>query len=386
MKICLIVLSLLLSGFLWSAEYTVQLSWDEFEGECNGFMSGHLGKDHAFVSGVADIEELEGKLVSVGEGRSMEAQQVFKINSDEGYFTFWIKDKFADDDMNNDPTLIARSKPMISIYKGNNLIDLIKVPAGSGLACKVFTLDADSGEVDREIRYFPKSRIILGRVLNAVDGEPLSGAKVMATDYLRDSNLSTTDETGFFVFDANIGEYKISVSKEGFIGTSAMIRMGADETPREIIFALSPEIKEFRIVLTWGSRPRDLDAHLSGPDPDGGNFHIWYRNKRLIGGRDFLDRDDTDRYGPETITIYKPAVGEYYYSVYDYTNRKKKNSKHLSRSNALVNVYGQNKLLATFEVPVDQKGNCWHVFKIDETHQIIPINTIAFVKNEEDIR
>ncbi|MCF7792840.1 MAG: hypothetical protein K9N09_02650 [Candidatus Cloacimonetes bacterium] len=386
MKKLLIVVTLIISGILWSAEYTVQLSWDEFEGECNGFMSGHIGKEHAFVSGGGSDEKLDGKLISVGEGMSMDAQQIFKINSDEGYFTFWIKDKFADDDMNNDPTLIARAKPMISIYDGNNLIDLIKVPEGSGLACKVFTLDADTGEVDREIRFFPKSRIILGRVLNAVNGEPLADAKVLATDYLKDSNYITTDETGFFIFPAEIGEYKINVYKEGFIGNTATMRMGADETPREMFFALSPEIKEFRIVVTWGSRPRDLDAHLSGPNPDGGNFHIWYRNKILIAGRDFLDKDDTDKYGPETITIYKPAVGEYYYSVYDYSNRKKKRSKRLSRSNAVVNVYGENKLLATFEVPENEKGNCWHVFKIDETHEIIPINTIDFVKDERDIQ
>jgi len=45
--------------------------------------------------------------------------------------------------------------------------------------------------------------------------------------------------------------------------------MGIDETPQEIVAALSPEIREYRIVLTWGSRPKDLDAHLSGPTPEG---------------------------------------------------------------------------------------------------------------------
>lgn len=385
MKFKYFLIFIFFSSLLWSVEYTVQLSWDEFEGECNGFMSGHIGKEHDFVSGAGQTEVLAGKLVSLGEGRSMEAQQIFKIFSDEGYFTFWIKDKFADDDMNNDPTLISRAKPMISIYRGNNLIDLIKVPAGNGLACKVFTLDADSGEVDREIRYFPKSRIVVGQVLDAMNGSPLSNAQIMISDYLGDSNAITTDEQGFFIFEVEIGQYKLQVSRSGYIGTSATIRMGADETPREMIFALSPEIKEFRIVLTWGSRPRDLDAHLSGPNPDGGNFHIWYRNQFPIGGRNFLDRDDTDKYGPETITIYKPAVGEYYYSVYDYSNRHKKRSKNLSRSNAIVNVYGQNKLLATFEVPPDQKGNTWHVFKIDEIHEIIPVNRIDFVENERYI-
>lgn len=106
-------------------------------------------------------------------------------------------------------------------------------------------------------------------------------------------------------------------------------RMGLDETPREVICALSPEIKEFRIVVTWGSRPADLDAHLTGPFPEGGQFHIWYRHKVLIGGKDFLDRDDTSGYGPETITIYKPAVGNYSYSVFDYSNRSKNEAKTL---------------------------------------------------------
>ncbi|MCK4652963.1 MAG: hypothetical protein KAU01_00790, partial [Candidatus Cloacimonetes bacterium] len=155
MKKFFILLMFLVSNYLWTAEYQVNLNWDEFEGECNGFMSGTIGKEHAFVSGVGSEEVLDGKLISIGEGRSFEAQQIFKINSKEGYFTFWIKDKFADDDLNSDPTLIARAKPMISVYKGKNLIDLIKVPEGSGLACKVFTLDASTGELDREIKYFP---------------------------------------------------------------------------------------------------------------------------------------------------------------------------------------------------------------------------------------
>ena len=386
MKKLFVVIFIMTCIFLWSSEYRVQLSWDEFEGECNGFMSGSIGKEHAFVSGGGPEKVLDGKLISVGEGFSTEAQQIFEIHADDGYFTFWIKDKFADDDMNCDPTLIARSKPMISIFKGKNLIDLIKVPEGAGLACKVFSLDASSGEVDREIRYYPKSRIIVGKVVNAVTGEPLADAAISIVDYMNDSKFETTGETGIFIFDVEIGQYTLNISKEGFIGTSFIARMGADETPREVICALSPEIKEFRIVLTWGSRPRDLDAHLSGPNPDGGDFHIWYRNKILIGGKDFLDRDDTDKYGPETITIYKPAIGEYYYSVYDYSNKKKKRSKHLSRSNALVQVYGKNKLLAKFEVPENLKGNCWHVFKIDENHEIIPIEKLDFVKNERDIQ
>ncbi|MDP8269258.1 MAG: hypothetical protein P9L97_11075 [Candidatus Tenebribacter davisii] len=383
--IMLIILVILVNTILFAVEYQINLSWDEFEGECNGFISGSIGEEHAFLSGGGAAEALNGKLISIGEGMTFDAQQVFKIKGNDGFFTFWIKDKFADDDMNNDPTLISMSKPMISIFKDGKLIDLIKVPQGSGLACKVFTLDAASGEVDREIKYYPKTKLIIGKIVNAVSGEPLNNTEIIITDYMKQSISIVTDSTGVFIFDAEIGQYKLDIAKEGYISTSADIRMGADETPREIVSALSPEIKEFRIVLTWGSRPRDLDAHLSGPDPDGGNFHIWYRNRYPIGGKDFLDIDDMDKYGPETVTIYKPAVGNYRYSVHDYTNNKSKRSKKLSRSNAKVFVYGQNKLLASFDVPNNLRGNCWHVFKINEKHEIIPINKIKFVKDATSI-
>ena len=152
-------------------EYQINLNWDEFEGECNGFISGSIGEEHAFLSGAGASEVLDDKLISVGEGMSTDAQQIFKIYSEEGFFTFWIKDKFADDDMNNDPTLISKSKPMISVFKDGELIDLIKVTQGSGLACKVFTLDAANGEVDREIKYYPKSRIVVGSIVDAVNGD-----------------------------------------------------------------------------------------------------------------------------------------------------------------------------------------------------------------------
>lgn len=386
MKIIFMTIFLVSCLMLYAIEYKIDLLWDEFEGECNGFISGTIGSEFGFVNGVGSQEALEGKLISIGEGRTMETKQSFIINSEDGYFTFWIKDKFTDDDLTPDPTLIARSKPVIRIYKGRNLVRQIKVPSQKGLICKVFDLDVSTDEINEELKFYPKSRLIVGKVVNAVDGEALSDVNISITDYMRESRIFTTDEKGIFLFDVEIGEYTLGFSKEGFIGTTIYTRMGADETPREVICAMSPEIKEFRIILTWGSLPKDLDAHLSGPDPDGGNFHIWYRNKILIAGKNFLDRDDTKRYGPETITIYKPAFGEYYYSVYDYTNRTKKKSKSLSRSNAVVQIYGMNKLLASFEVPEDIKGNCWHVFKINEIHEIIPINNIDVVLDERSIQ
>ena len=73
-------------------------------------------------------------------------------------------------------------------------------------------------------------------------------------------------------------------------------------------YALSPVLKDLnsmRIVLNWGQSPLDLDSHLSYK-----NQHVYWDNKQ---GQDAnLDVDDTDSYGPETVTIDKRLDGQYY--------------------------------------------------------------------------
>jgi hypothetical protein len=361
------------------------LNWDDFSGECNGFLNGTTGGKSAGVNGVTSENQLDGKLRSVGEGKSKTSKQTFFIESEDGYFTFWLKDKFTDQDIFADPDLIANAKPIVRVYQNNILLEQIQIPTGKGLACKVFTLDAGEGMLDVEIRYFPKARIVVGKTVNAVTGEPLADVSITLIDNMKQATFFQTDSSGFYIFDLELGKSSVAFSKPGFISAEIETVMGIDETPREIICALSPETKEFRIVLTWGSRPYDLDAHLKGPHPDGGNFHIWYRNKILIAGSDFLDRDDMDGYCPETITIYKPARGDYVYAVHDYSNRIQKKSNRLSFSKAVVQVYGNNRLLKTFYIPENQKGNYWRIFKINEKHEIIPINEIGYVSNEANI-
>jgi len=58
---------------------------------------------------------------------------------------------------------------------------------------------------------------------------------------------------------------------------------------------------EIRIVLSWGANPRDLDSHFVGED-----IHVFYGNKSAKGVN--LDCDDTNGYGPETITIDTSAL------------------------------------------------------------------------------
>lgn len=69
-------------------------------------------------------------------------------------------------------------------------------------------------------------------------------------------------------------------------------------------YAISPvmtNLDGMRVVLSWGEKPFDLDSHLIFP---GG--HIYFDSKEGTDAN--LDVDDTDSYGPETVTISKSIL------------------------------------------------------------------------------
>lgn len=140
---------------------------------------------------------------------------------------------------------------------------------------------------------------------------------------------------------------------------------------------------QLRIVLQWGEQPRDLDSHLVGPAVGGGEFHVYFSDRRYEAGSNLmadLDLDDTSSYGPETTTIYEMSPGVYTYMIHDYTNRRSGSSTALSSSGAYVEVYlGTSTTAAyTFYVP-SGGGTLWTVFNYDaRTGTITPINTMSY--------
>lgn len=139
-------------------------------------------------------------------------------------------------------------------------------------------------------------------------------------------------------------------------------------------YAVSPvmtNLDGMRVVLTWGSSPADLDSHLMFP---GG--HIYFSNKN---GQDAnLDVDDTDSYGPETVTITKKHFGDTYtYAVQDYSNKGNPSRAQLSASSAKVFVYVGSSLVRSYSVPVGKPGNIWTVFKLNPNGEFEDINTMS---------
>jgi hypothetical protein len=198
------------------------------------------------------------------------------------------------------------------------------------------------------------------RFVNALNGLPVEDATVQ----LDDIGKFLTDMDGKIKFPrTEDGQVGVHFKADGYIPTDVFVEVVAGSIFNNHI-SVSPEMamEYFRIILDWNRHPRDLDEHLTKDN----DYHISYRNMKVSDdGVATLDRDDTDSFGPETITVKEIATdGHYTFWVQDFTNRDNSNSKALSKSGATVKVYGNGELLQVITVPADQRGNKWNVFEI----------------------
>ncbi|MCD7785523.1 MAG: carboxypeptidase regulatory-like domain-containing protein [Oscillospiraceae bacterium] len=185
-----------------------------------------------------------------------------------------------------------------------------------------------------------------------------------------------TDEDGDYSVTLPLGNYTLLAEKEDYISATVnlVVQNGVTSSQNGTI---SPVLSgdSFRVVLTWGENPRDLDSHVVGTLSSGSTFHVYYSDKSEYDGSVEvcnLDVDDTSSYGPETITLNLTSSDPYYYYVYLYAG-----NGSLATSEAKVSVYQGSTLVARFNVPTDQySGRYWNVFAIVDG-QIVVSNTIT---------
>ncbi|MFB9110637.1 tetratricopeptide repeat protein [Flavobacterium gyeonganense] len=217
------------------------------------------------------------------------------------------------------------------------------------------------------------------QVLSAVEKDKvISNAEVMIQRNGESSAKSLTNNQGRTTINSGFPDDSntlLIIKKDNY--SSLVVKCPCND----MTYALSPYMKNLdgmRIVLNWGKNPYDLDSHLTFP----GN-HIFFQHQ--IGSSSNLDVDDTDSYGPETITIENKRFGEtYHYFVHDFSNKDDLNSTQLSASDAKVFVYVGQSLVKTYYIPKNKTGNVWNLFKINENGEIIDINTVIS-KTTKDI-
>lgn len=210
----------------------------------------------------------------------------------------------------------------------------------------------------------------------------------------------TTDSNGEFRYNTKTifgkvsglpcGNYTLTAAKAGYSATSYNIVVypgTTDENP-EINETMSPGMSgdSYRIVLTWGLDPWDLDSHLVADTDVGQRIHVYYGDKEPEPLYANLDVDDTDSEGPETITITNfEGLSNIRYAVHDYTNRDETGSYALSNSGAVVRVYKGEQLLRTFPVPTGYSGTEWDVFSLKADGSIETINMMNDTEDPYDV-
>lgn len=239
-----------------------------------------------------------------------------------------------------------------------------------------------------------------GVIRDATDNSPLSNVELkLYKGWNSDGEANTairtltTNNNGEFRYDTITvfgkviglpsGNYTLRASKDGYSDTSynIVIYPGTTDENPSINETMSPSMNEgyYRVILTWGSTPSDLDSHLVADTDTGSDIHVYYGDKEPSPGYANLDRDDVDSYGPETITITNfEGLKNIRYAIHDYTNRSSSSSTAMAHSDATVRVFKGNHLLRTFQVPTGYDGTEWDVFSLGLDGRISTINSMTY--------
>ena len=131
---------------------------------------------------------------------------------------------------------------------------------------------------------------------------------------------------------------------------------------------------DLAVKLLWNNKNSDLDLHLINPEGEFGSLtddcYFWncspqYSGERPDWGIDgetkddpFLDIDNTDGIGPETVTINKPENGIYKVVVHAYDTSK-------GPSTAVVKAYAHGMEEKSVSLLMNKTDTCWDVFNIE---------------------
>lgn len=221
-------------------------------------------------------------------------------------------------------------------------------------------------------------------VLDAtIKDKAIGGVEVTFQKEGQSSIKTKTDSKGVATLPTPFGDDSANVimilKKDGY--ASMAVKCPCDG----FVYAMSPVLENLdslRVVLQWDDQPKDMDLHAYFE-----GSHIFFRQKD--GDAANLDVDDTDGFGPETITIKKRKNGQkYVFFVHNFSSWAKeirdadgKYTLPLDKlKNVKVYVYIGSSLVRTYTMPKIPNGlenaRIWVPFYIDEEGKIIDKNII----------
>jgi len=213
---------------------------------------------------------------------------------------------------------------------------------------------------------------VSGQIVNSQDGQGIAGARIVFSRNGYPELADVTGATGTFNFvDAPSGTFTVEITRTGFI---TFLRENVEITNGAFVLdpvaiTETPPAGSFRIILTWGATPSDLDTHLTGPDGAGGRFHVYYGNRSAGGST--LDLDDTSGNGPETTTITTLHNGVYRFSALNFSNQTATGAQGIAASPARIEVYSSFGLIKSYTAPPATAGNTWRVFEMNVSEGVL---------------
>lgn len=224
-----------------------------------------------------------------------------------------------------------------------------------------------------------------GLVTNAATGQALGGASVIARSGYNTKNgtaaaKASSSSSGQFTLKLKKGKYTLDISKSGYIRNYVNVNVDGKNGRLSVPITKTIASAKYRVVLSWGNVPADLDLHVTGPQGST-RFHVFWNARVQYGSGVYLavlDVDDTNGYGPETITLdlSNGTGGTYHFYVHNYTNRKAASSNALAKSGARIDVYKGSSRLASYTVP-NRAGLLWQVCDI-VNGKLVKINQMGY--------
>lgn len=374
-------------------EVVISINWDSFDDamyEAALVLPSKRGEAAEVIKNQTKMSSKDRSVSSIPGLMNACSFEISKLKA--GLYHIYMANLFADESLENALDNEWSTDLTVSInINGRNHV--FSPPVNKmGSVWYVASINGSDSTVQETNKFIMQKRFIYGQLTHAKTGLYLPDATVSLYHYKSGELIDKmqSNGAGFYFFTPPHGDFRIVFEKEGFISIEDRARFFIREFPQQINASLSDELQklQYRIVLTWGQYPSDLDSHLAGPEENNTKrFHISYRNMRTYVDRHFLDVDDMSSYGPETITITRLDEGIYTYWVYDYSNGGSQSSDNLSLSEATVHIYGGKKLLHTVKVPENIKGTCWKVLEIDgKTGKMRLFEELNFGNSPQTIR
>ncbi len=213
------------------------------------------------------------------------------------------------------------------------------------------------------------------QLINALNGQPVGGASIQCAYRRPDGSYPGPPVFDFSVTTSPTGAVTVSGAPFGPMRCTVVAAFGTTTfdvtiastgttSPTTVAATPLPGQGQFRVVLTWGTAPSDLDSHLTGPLAGGNRFHVYF--SAPTSGDNNLDLDDVSGEGPETTTINASVSGIYRYSVHNYSTQGVGGAQGIAASPTRVQLFGATGLLKTYTAPTASAsaGNAWRVFEI----------------------